>query len=356
MTDQPRPKLAIGGAGPIALASAVLFGLTVPAAKLLMDAIDPWLLAGICYLGSGIGLFGFRLAATRGRTREEPVSGGDWPWLAGAIFFGGVVGPVLLFWGLARVSASSASLLLTMEGVLTALLAWAVFREHYHGRVAVGMAAIAAGARVLAWAPDLALDDLLGSAAVVAACLAWAMDNNLTRKVSIKDPTQIAMLKGLAAGTINTVLAWGQGVAIPDPLPLLGAASIGFLGYGVSLVFFVLALRMIGTARTGAYFSTAPFIGAVASVLLLDEPITVQVIAGGILMAIGVGLHLTERHAHAHTHRAMEHAHSHRHDAHHQHRHGSNDPQGEPHTHEHRHQPIRHAHPHFPDSHHLHDH
>lgn len=344
------------GAGTIALASAVLFGLTLPAAKLLIGAIEPWLLAGVCYLGSGFGLFILRRLKPQRGAREEPISGGDWPWLAGAIVCGGVLGPVLLFWGLARISASSASLLLTMEGVLTALLAWAVFREHYHGRVALGMAAIAAGAVVLAWSPDISLDDLAGSAAVIGACLAWAIDNNLTRKVSIKDPTQIAMTKGLVAGTINVLLAWSQAAAVPGPVPLLGAAAIGFLGYGVSLVLFVLALRAIGTARTGAYFSTAPFIGALASVALLHEPITTQLVAGGILMGIGIILHLAERHEHMHDHSAVAHSHSHRHDAHHQHDHESNDPQGEPHTHSHRHRPIRHAHPHFPDSHHLHEH
>jgi drug/metabolite transporter (DMT)-like permease len=343
------------GGGLIALASAVLFGLTLPAAKLLIGAFDPWLLAGICYLGSGVGLFCYRLTV-RARSREEAISGADWPWLAGAIVFGGVLGPLLLFWGLGRISASSASLLLTMEGVLTAVLAWAVFREHYHARIAIGMAAIAAGAIVLAWSPGAAMEDLLGSAAIIAACLAWAVDNNLTRKVSIKDPTQIAMLKGLVAGAINTVLAWVQGVAFPDPPWVLGAAAIGFLGYGVSLVLFVLALRSIGTARTGAYFSSAPFVGAVASVILIHEPITVQLIVGGLLMGVGVGLHLTERHDHLHAHRAMAHSHAHRHDAHHQHTHRPGDPQGEPHTHEHEHRPIRHAHPHFPDSHHLHEH
>jgi drug/metabolite transporter (DMT)-like permease len=348
------PSLAGGAA--LAITSAVLFGLTVPCVKLLVGTIDPVLLAGICYLGSGVGLFCVRRAITGDAKREAPVAGGDWPWLAGAIFFGGVLGPLLLFWGLSQVGASLASLLLTMEGVLTAVIAWAVFHEHYHGRVVVGMAAIALGAIVIAWSPEAAFDNLLGPLAVVAACSAWAIDNNLTRKISIKDPTQIAMLKGLAAGTVNVLLAFSQSVALPEVGPLLGAAVIGFLGYGVSLVLFVLALRAVGAARTGAYFSTAPFIGALTSVVLLGEPITVQLVCGGLLMGFGVALHLTERHAHSHSHEALAHSHSHRHDAHHHHTHGSNDPPGEPHTHHHRHEPIRHAHPHFPDSHHLHEH
>jgi hypothetical protein len=176
------------------------------------------------------------------------------------------------------------------------------------------------------------------------------VDNNLTRKLSSADPVQIAMVKGLVAGGVNLTLALAHGATLPDPATLAGAAAIGFLGYGVSLVLFVLALRHLGTARTGAYFSTAPFLGAVLAIAFFDEPITVQLLAAAGLMAIG------QRHDHDHIHEAMEHEHRHVHDEHHQHVHGPSDPPGEPHSHRHRHAPMVHRHPHFPDLHHRHGH
>ena len=340
-----------------ALTAAALFGVATPCAKLLLGSIDPWLLAGLFYLGSGFGLAVWRFAAMRGRTNAEAsLSRRDLPWLAGAIVSGGVVGPVLLMIGLSATTASTASLLLTLEGAATALIAWFVFRENFDRRIALGLACIVAGAAVLCIQEDLRLAGLVGPAAIVAACVAWGIDNNLTRKVSLADPVEIAMLKGLIAGPVNLAIAFAGGARMP-PLDAAGlAAVVGFLGYGVSLVLFVLALRHLGTARTGAYFSTAPFLGAVVALPLLDEPLTLQLIAAGVLMAVGVWLHLTERHEHGHEHEPIEHTHRHVHDAHHRHAHALGDPLGEPHSHRHIHVRLRHAHPHVPDSHHRHTH
>jgi hypothetical protein len=188
------------------------------------------------------------------------------------------------------------------------------------------------------------------------ACIAWGLDNNLTRKVSLADPLQIVMLKGLIAGPFNLLLGFLLGAAWPGLSATLLAGVVGFLGYGVSLALFVIALRDLGTARTGAYFSTAPFIGSVAAVLALGEPVTLQLAIAGVLMGFGVWLHLTEHHEHEHVHEAMRHAHPHVHDEHHRHVHGPLDPPGEPHTHAHEHEPMRHAHPHVPDMHHTHRH
>lgn len=174
--------------------------------------------------------------------------------------------------------------------------------------------------------------------------------------MSLADPLQIVELKGLVAGPINIAFALWVGAEFPAMISLLIAGVVGFLGYGVSLALFVFALRYLGTARTGAYFSTAPFLGAVAALLLLGEPLTVQLVVAGVLMALGVWLHLTERHEHEHEHEAMEHEHAHVHDAHHQHAHGADDPPGEPHSHRHRHDRVRHTHPHVPDMHHTHRH
>lgn len=350
--------LPFGGVG-AALAAAALFGASTPLAKLLLAEAEPWMLAGLLYLGSGLGLaaiHGTRRAIAGNRAPAARLTPAEWGWLGAAILCGGVAGPVLLMVGLAATSAASASLLLNLEGVLTALLAWFVFRENFDRRIALGMAAISVGAVVLAWGGAPTLDSLIGPLAVAGACLAWALDNNLTRKVSLGDPLTIAMLKGLAAGAVNVALALVLGAAIPAPGIVLGAFAVGLAGYGLSLVLFVVALRHLGTARTGAYFSTAPFVGAAIAIALLAEPVTVQFVAAALLMGLGVWLHLTERHEHEHVHEAITHGHRHVHDAHHQHQHHPGDPPGEPHSHVHTHAPIRHKHPHYPDAHHRHAH
>src|SRR5207249_4549824 len=226
------------GAAP-ALLSAALFGASTPLAKLLLRGIDPWMLAGILYLGSGLGLVSLRLVS-----RVLAGGGGD----------------------------------------------------------PVG-------------------GDPLGPIAIAAACLAWAIDNNLTRKVSSTDPVRIAMLKGCVAGAMNVAIARGLRSPWPDPGALALAGLVGFAGYGVSLVFFVVALRRIGTARTGAYFSLAPFFGGAIAVLVLRDAVTLPLVAAGVLMGVGVWLHLTERHEHAYEHREPGHEHRHAHDEHHQHAH-----------------------------------
>ncbi len=342
--------------GPLlALLAAALFGVSAPLAKLLLAHTSPQLLAGLLYLGSGAGLGALWLV--RGRSdREAQLSRTDAPWLAGAIACGGALGPVLLMAGLAHTPASSASLLLNLEGVFTALIAWYVFRENFDRRIALGMLAIVAGGVLLSWEGRVAWGGVGGPLLVAAATLCWAVDNNLTQKVSGRDPVQIAMLKGLVAGSVNTGLAIAFGASAPALLLLAGALALGFLSFGVSLVFFVRALRSLGSARTGAYFSSAPFVGAAASLLLFREPPSVRFAAAAGLMALGVWLHLRERHQHEHTHEAIEHEHVHVHDEHHQHAHAADDPLGEPHSHLHRHEPLTHTHVHYPDIHHRHGH
>ncbi|MGE3303939.1 MAG: DMT family transporter [Hyphomonadaceae bacterium] len=339
------------------LAAAALFGMSTPFAKALLGVIDPWLLAGLLYLGSGFGLLLCRAFARQfsAAPREAPLRRPDLPWLAGAVLAGGVAGPVLLMIGLTRTPASSAALLLNLEGLATMAIAWLVFREHADRRILIGAFAILAGAALLSWRGEAA-GFSFGALAIAGACVAWGIDNNLTRKVSAADPMQIAMVKGLAAGGVNFALALGQGAPLPASASVVAAGCVGFLGYGVSLVFFVLALRRVGAARTGAYFSAAPFIGATLGVVLLAEPASWRLLAAAGLMAFGLYLHLAERHEHAHVHEPLEHEHAHTHDAHHQHAHAHDAPPGEPHAHRHRHERMAHSHPHFPDLHHRHDH
>ncbi|QCO15319.1 DMT family transporter [Azospirillum brasilense] len=340
-----------------AILAAVLFGVSTPLAKLLVHDLSPWMLAGLLYLGSGIGLGLVRLV--RGLTGERKRSerglrGAEWLWLLAAVVAGGVAGPVLLMAGLTATPASTASLLLNLEGVFTALLAWFVFREGVDRRLVAGMAAIVAGAVVLSWSGPVALAAGWGPAAVAAACLMWAVDNNLTRKVSLADPADIATIKGLVAGSVTVGIALALRDAPPAAPTAAAAMLVGLLGYGVSLVLFVVSLRHIGAARTGAYFSTAPFVGGIASLAIFGEPVTLGLAAAAVLMGVGVWLHLTEDHDHEHDHEEIEHDHPHTHDEHHRHHHDG--PVTEPHSHRHRHGRLRHRHAHFPDAHHAHRH
>lgn len=340
---------------PLALGSAVLFGAAAPLSKLLLGTMDPWLLAGILYLGAGFGL-----ALVHGGRRlvglpsvEAPLRRSDMPWLAAVVAFGGMLGPLLLMLGLAHTTAASGSLLLNLEGLATMAIAWLVFRENVDRRLLLGAAAILAGAGLLSWNGEaLSLD--LGGLLIAAACLCWGIDNNLTRKLSSADPVQIAMIKGLVAGSTNLLLALALGASLPGPGPIFAGAAVGFVGIGVSLVMFMLGLRHLGSARTGAYFSLAPFIGALLAVAVFGDLVSLQLLLAGALMAVGLWLHLSERHDHTHTHEALEHEHVHVHDAHHQHAHDG--PVSEPHTHLHRHEVLTHRHPHYPDLHHRHAH
>ncbi|QRA13363.1 DMT family transporter [Burkholderia thailandensis] len=324
-----------------ALLAAALFGATTPLAKTLLGSLTPFMVAGLFYLGSGIGLAAFMLLRRLARGPGASQAGharlplAELPWLAGAVAAG--------------------ALLLNLEGVFTAVIAWVVFRENVDAQIFAGMIAIVAGGVLLSWHPGAA-GVPLGALLVAAACACWAIDNNLTRKVSTHDAATIACIKGLVAGTVNLGIALALGARLPAAAERAAAMLTGFAGYGVSLVLFVVALRNLGTARTGAYFSVAPLFGVGLSLALWPEWPPRSFWAAAALMAIGIWLHLRERHEHPHTHEALEHSHRHRHDEHHQHAHDFDWDGAEPHTHAHRHTPITHTHAHFPDIHHRHSH
>ncbi len=328
-TSQVRESLAKPGIL-AALSAALLFGAGTPFAKLLLRDVSPWLMAALLYLGSGIGLAIFRLVK---RSPSVRLAKGDWPWLAGAIGMGGVVGPGLQMLGLTHMPASGASLLLNAEGVFTAVLAWFVFKENFDKRIALGMGAILAGLLVLTWPGQATFSGIVPSVCILGACFCWGIDNNLTRKVSLSDATSIACLKGLVAGSVNLALAFALGAKWPSLPHIAGSMLVGLFAYGISLVLFVVGLRHLGTARTGAYFS----------------------VAGG-LMAFGLWLHLTEKHEHSHAHLVLDHEHEHAHDAHHQHDHPYPVAPGTTHSHPHHHEPLTHTHEHYPDAHHQHEH
>jgi drug/metabolite transporter (DMT)-like permease len=341
-----------------ALAAAMLFGASTPAAKLLAGNVPAFLLAGLLYAGSGIGLslwIALRAAAAAPSVAPS-IARADIPWLAGAVISGGVAGPVLLMFGLATTTASTASLLLNLEGVFTALIAWFVFRENFDRRIVFGMALIVAAGALASFEPGSVGGISIGALLVAAACAAWAIDNNLTRRVSTGDPVTISAIKGVAAGAVNITIALVLGSAWPPASQVVAAGLVGLFGYGVSLALFVVALRELGAARTGAYFSIAPFAGVALALAVLGESPGALFWLALPLAAAGVWLHVSERHAHEHLHEPLEHAHSHTHDEHHRHAHDIDWGGSEPHTHAHRHERMLHSHPHYPDIHHRHDH
>lgn len=337
-----------------ALSAAFLFGASTPFAKQLVGEVSPLLLAGLLYLGSGIGLGLAKLI--RDKNWYAGLLKNEWQWLLGAIIFGGILAPILLMLGLTQTSASTASLLLNLEAVLTAVIAWVFFKEHTDSRIIFGMFLIVAGGVILSWSKQAILASWIGPAAISAACLCWAIDNNLTRKISSSDSLFIAGSKGLVSGVVNVSLAFTLGLTFPAWSKINYALLVGFLGYGVSLVLFVLALRGLGTARTGAYFSTAPFIGAAIAIIFFHESTSLLFWIAALLMMIGVWIHLTEQHDHLHTHEAIFHNHSHIHDEHHQHGHNFLWDGKEPHAHPHQHEQLTHSHHHYPDIHHGHKH
>lgn len=363
MSGSPNTPSPAKGALPLdpgiaaALGAAVLFGLSTPFAKRLSGELAPLLLAGLMYAGSGVGLLGILAlrTAARGRGRVSWPRGAEALWLLAAIACGGGLGPYLLMFGLKRTDAASASLILNLEGVFTVLLAWFVFKENVDRRIALGMGLIVAGGAVLSLGPQFRADGLAAPLAIAGACLAWAVDNNLTRKVSLHDAMVVACAKGLIAGPLSVALALGAGAPLPSAAQAARAGLLGFLGYGLSLTLFVFALRNLGTARTSAYFSLAPFLGAALAVAL-GAPLTGSLLVAGLLMGVGIWLHLSEHHGHRHHHERLEHEHAHTHDAHHRHDHAFAWDGTEPHSHLHLHEPLDHEHPHYPDSHHRHKH
>ena len=338
-----------------ALAAAALFGVATPIAKVLLPGTGVLALAALLYAGAGVGLTLLGLARrTLGReTREAALRRDDLPLLAGVVLSGGVVAPVLLLSGLERLPASDVSLLLNLEAPLTVLLAVALFGEHVGLRVVIATALIVLGGALLGDGATQVGGRWAGMALVAAACLGWAVDNNLTQRLSLRDPIAIARVKTLAAGAINMALVLAAGQGMPAGGRMAAALVVGTVSYGLSIALAVRAMAALGAARQAALFAVAPFVGAAASVPLLGERVD---LLSGAAMAAGVALLLRETHEHHHVHEPVEHDHLHVHDAHHDHEHAADVDPSEPHAHPHRHTPVAHAHPHVPDAHHRHRH
>jgi drug/metabolite transporter (DMT)-like permease len=332
------------------MGAALLFGLSAPLAKLLLLEIPPLTLGALLYLGGGAGL----LLLSPSKEAQARITRRDLPLMAGITLCGGVLGPLLMLTGLSRLSAVATSLLLNLEGPLTILLALSLFGEHLGLLGIMGAALVFGGAGLVALKPGEIHGDAVGVVLVAAACLAWGVDNNLTQRLSFKDPVSVVRLKALGAGGCLLAMALLRGQPMPGFVVVLKALALGSASYGLSIVLDLYALRLVGAAREAAYFATAPFMGALASVVLLRERLLRIDIIAGAVMALGVSLLLRERHSHLHTHEPLDHIHLHLHDEHHQHAHEG--PFTEPHTHRHVHAPLTHDHPHVSDLHHRHSH
>jgi len=345
--------------------AAVLFGCSAPLISTITAEASALSIAALLYAGAALGLLLIR--SIKGRSTDEaPVQRGDWPALIALTVVGGVIGPLALVMGLARLPAASSSLLLNLETLFTLAIAVLIGREHLGRRGLASAALTLAGALVLSGG-SFSGTSWPGAGLIALATLAWGIDNNLSQRLSLRDPMQIALLKAAGASLPMLALAAGLGERFPSTGLILLLIVIGALGYGLSIWLDLLALRDLGAAREAVIFATAPFVGALFSLLVLRDALTLNLAVAAGLMALGVGLLLRERHSHQHQHAALSHHHRHRHDpahpdAHHTHAHRPEELDGQPpegpfwHAHEHRHDPLRHDHPHVSDAHHRHPH
>ncbi len=347
MPSRNRARSAIA----LALVAALLFGATTPAASVLARSVSPLWLSAALYTGVAC-VFAFA------RFERRSLARADLPCLLASALVGGVAAPVLLVVGLRATDAATASLLLATEPVATAAIAWLVVREHASRRTVAGMGCIALGAIALAWRGSPTAS--LGALAVVGAATCWGIDNNLARRIASSNAIAVSGIKGIVAATVAIAFA----VVLHDTRPTVAAfglgALLGLVGYGCSLILYMRALRVLGTARTGAYFATAPFAGALLALAFERAPFGARLALAGALMAVGVWLHATERHEHEHVHPAEEHEHWHAHDdEHHVHAHmglETLEAYAAPHAHVHAHERTAHVHTHTPDEEHRHSH
>lgn len=338
--------------GFLALLAAALFGVSTPLVQYFGRGLGPLTTAALLYAGAAFaGALLRKPAEQEARLRRS-----DWKRLLAVVLLGAVLGPVALAWGLQRTSGASASLMLTLEALFTAVLAWRLYHETLDRRVCVAMALLLVGGGVLIVDQgQLGNAQLLGLLAVTVATAAWGIDNAVSRALAERDPGQVVLLKCALGATITGALALGRVEALPTLAAAVGLLLVGATGYGASLRFYLLAQRTFGAARTGSVFAFAPFIGAVIALVLGDRSASALMVTGALLMLGGVILHLMEAHGHDHTHETMDHDHAHDHaDGHHNHTHYVM-PVGR-HSHTHHHAPQRHSHPHVPDAHHQHRH
>jgi drug/metabolite transporter (DMT)-like permease len=343
------------------IASAALFGLSAPLAKILVRGTSPVVLAGLMYIGAFLGLsiaiFGRRWLTPKSAYASSPFRRHDTVWIVGSILTGGTLGPICLLLGLSKISGTAASLLLNLEGVATAIIAVYFFKENAGRKLWLALGLVTCAGILLSWDSGRGRFEIAGSLLVALGMFCWGADNNFMRNIADKDPLSFARIKGLASGVISLSLALALGLPLPFDSSLLWGLLLGAFSIGVSLVLYIYGLRHLGAFRAGAFFSLAPFIGALVSLAILPEPARWILLPGAALMALGVALLAGERHEHHHRHEPVVHTHAHGHaDGHHRHEHAGRTAPDGAHSHEHTHEAVDHAHGHWPDIHHRHDH
>lgn len=342
----------------LALGSALLAGANAPLAKLLLSNIDPLYLAALLYLGCGVGVFISRRLRNLGRngeTSEAGIEREDIPWLAGATLAGGLAAPIVMLFSLRDTPAASAALLLNFEAVATTLIAWMIFREAVSRNAWWAVAAITSASIFLSLETSAGWGISIGALGILAASILWGLDNNFTRNISAKDPLQIVMIKGLAAGSVSLALAILSGRNMPVISDVLWALGLGAVSYGLGIVLYVLAQRELGAARTSALFSASPLAGVILSLMIFRDVPLSKIATALPLVLLGTILLVIEQHGHSHRHLQTRHNHAHVHDdLHHNHNHG--DAPSEHHAHPHEHEALFHDHAHMPDTHHRHTH
>lgn len=344
----------------LALLAAVLYGISSPAAKLLLTEIPATLLAALLYLGAGSGMLIVNLIQrSRRRSRlsqEAGLSGKEWPLVAAMIALD-IAAPVLLMLSLTLTSAADVSLLNNFEIAATALIALLFFHEAIGRRMWLAIVLITLASIILSLGEGGKLSLSPGSLLALLACACWGLENNITRKLSLKDPLQIVVIKGLGSGTGSLIIALALGQTSRNIAYMAIALALGFVAYGLSIYYYILAQRMLGAARTSAFYAVAPFIGALLAILIFGQDFNWQFITAAIVMMAGAGLAIAERHRHAHRHEPLTHEHRHSHnDGHHDHQHNGAIQAGVEHSHLHSHEEQQHSHAHTPDAHHDHKH
>lgn len=341
----------------MAILAAILFGVSAPLSKALLGSVQPTVLASLLYFGCGLGVLVFKFTKTLfiKEKKESGISKKDIPWLAGVILTGGVAAPIILMFSLKATPAATASLLLNFEAIATALIAALFFKESLGRRVWIAIAVMTAAAVILTWSSTGKWGISIGTAGIVAACLLWGADNNLTRMISLKDPLTITIVKGIGAGAVSLMISLWTSAAFPGVELMILALILGAFSYGISIVLFILSMRQLGAARTSAFFGSAPFIGAIISIVIFGESPAPQFYISLPVMIIGAILIIKEKHQHIHIHENIQHDHKHSHDDLH-HNHVHEDGFLGVHSHAHLHERIEHDHPHMPDTHHRHNH
>ncbi len=340
----------------MAILAAALFGLNAPVSKVLLAGVPAAFMASLLYFGAGLGMLAISLVKRAGKRErsEARITKKEMPYVAGMILLD-VAAPICLLVGLGTTASANASLLNNFEIVATALIALTIFHENIGRSMWISICLITLSSMILSFEDIGSFSFSTGSIFILLACVLWGFENNCTRMLSSKDPVQIVVIKGLGSGAVSLIIALSLGQAGVDISYAIAALLLGFVSYGLSIYFYVLAQRELGAARTSAYYAVAPFIGVLFSVLIFGQSFNASFVLALLMMIAGAYFAGAERHKHSHVHAATTHEHRHGHgDSHHTHAHDL--PVSGEHSHVHTHERTEHSHSHTPDTHHTHAH